>query len=81
MKGKAIHIIQSYLNEDPCPFHLVRSHPKEEKQKVNPFVKHHCEVCQKYIIGDNEMKIHLNSNKHKKVLQKRKLEEMTKADN
>ncbi|KAI8426532.1 hypothetical protein MSG28_005335 [Choristoneura fumiferana] len=79
VKGKAIHIIQSYLNQDPCPFYLARSRPKEDEAKPNPFGKHHCEVCQKIIIGDNEMKIHLNSNKHKKTLQRRKLEENTET--
>ncbi|XP_063382751.1 tRNA dimethylallyltransferase [Cydia fagiglandana] len=80
VKEKAIDIIESYLNGTPCKYEPLTSETKEAKKDINPFSNNYCEVCKRILIGDKEYGIHLNSNKHMKVLKKRKLEEKKKLE-
>lgn len=68
MKNKAIKIVESFCKAVPCEFEPLKSCIDEEKKTIDGNSSNFCEVCQRIIIGDNTYKIHLNSNKHKKVL-------------
>ncbi|KAI5644160.1 IPP transferase domain-containing protein [Phthorimaea operculella] len=70
VKNKAIHIIESFLNDQPCKYEAIQPRAKEEKRKINSKSANYCEVCKRLILGDKEYQIHLQSNKHAKVLKK-----------
>lgn len=77
VKKKAIHIVESYLNETPCEFKPLTSEIDEVKKSVDGNSYNHCDVCNRIFIGDNVYAIHLKSIRHNKVLKKKKhLEEL-----
>ncbi|XP_049874589.1 tRNA dimethylallyltransferase [Pectinophora gossypiella] len=72
VKNKAIKIIESFLNETPCEYEPVESKNREEVKGINTKSSNFCEVCNRLIIGDKQYGIHLRSNRHMKVLKKKK---------
>lgn len=70
VKNKAIRIIESYCNAVPCEYEPLESCIDEEKKTIDGNSSNYCEICKRIIIGDKTYKIHLNSNKHNKVLKK-----------
>ncbi|PZC80599.1 hypothetical protein B5X24_HaOG214417 [Helicoverpa armigera] len=78
VKSKAIHIIESYLNESPCDFQPLKSNIDDALREADGNSHNFCEVCNRIIIGDNTYAIHLKSFRHKKVLKKKRQEEERK---
>lgn len=79
VKNKAIHIVESHLNETPCNFEPLKSEIDELKRGIDGNSHNHCDVCNRIFIGDNVYAIHLKSIRHNKVLKKKKrLEEQRK---
>ncbi|CAH0694336.1 unnamed protein product [Spodoptera exigua] len=72
VKNKAIHIIESYINEEPCNFDPIKSVIDDVKKGMDGNSHNYCEVCKRIFIGDNVYAIHLESFRHKKVLKKMK---------
>ncbi|CAG9560927.1 unnamed protein product [Danaus chrysippus] len=68
VKNKAIVIIESFINGSPCEYESLTSNATEDIKKLNRHSSNYCEICERLIIGDKEFAIHLNSNRHKKVL-------------
>lgn len=75
VKNKAIKILESFLNDSPSEYTPLKSNLDEEKKRINGNSSNYCEICNRLIMGDKEFGIHLNSNRHMKVLKKKKLEE------
>lgn len=75
VKNKAIHIIDSYLNESPCQYEPLKSTMDDEKRKLNTTSHNFCEICERIILGDKEYSVHLKSNRHMKIVKKKKLHE------
>lgn len=72
VKNKAIHILESHLNETPCDFEPLKSEIDELKKGSDGNSHNFCDVCNRIFIGDNVYAIHLKSIRHKKVLKKKK---------
>ncbi|XP_022830475.1 tRNA dimethylallyltransferase-like [Spodoptera litura] len=72
VKNKAIHIVESYVNEKPCEYTPVKSVIDDVKKGIDGNSHNYCEVCKRIFIGDNVYAIHLESFRHKKVLKKMK---------
>ncbi|CAK1550654.1 unnamed protein product [Leptosia nina] len=68
---KAIDIIESSIANTPCKYESLTPKLHEEKSNIDGHSSNYCEVCERLIIGDKEYKIHLSSNRHKKVLKKK----------
>ncbi|KAJ2944141.1 hypothetical protein O0L34_g18112 [Tuta absoluta] len=79
VKNKAIHIIESFLNDQPCKYEAAQPRSKEKKY-IDSKSANYCEICKRLILGDKEFQIHLQSNRHAKVLKKNKLAESRKGD-
>ncbi|RVE45594.1 hypothetical protein evm_009791 [Chilo suppressalis] len=76
VKKKAVHIIDSYIKGKACDFEPLKCTVDEEKKNIDGNSRNYCEVCNRLILGDRTYEIHLQSNRHKKVLKlKKKLEE------
>ncbi|XP_047027268.1 tRNA dimethylallyltransferase [Helicoverpa zea] len=80
VKSKAIHIIESYLNESPCDFQPLKPDIDDALREADGNSHNFCEVCNRIIIGDNTYAIHLKSFRHKKVLKKKRQEEERKKN-
>ncbi|CAL7940787.1 unnamed protein product [Xylocopa violacea] len=52
----------------------------QEYIKNNDKKRHYCDVCDRIFVGKFQWDIHLDSNKHKKVLKKKKIEERKKTE-
>lgn len=72
VKNKAIAIIESFINGSPCEIKPLDPSIKEGEKKIDGLSHNYCKVCQRLIIGDKEYAIHLNSNRHMKVIKKNK---------
>lgn len=72
VRKKAIKIIESYLKNSKCDYESIKPRIDEEKKHIDGNSSNFCEICQRIIIGDKTFKIHLQSNKHKKMLNKLK---------
>lgn len=73
VKNKAIHIIESYLNDTQSEFEPLHSNIDDSKREMDGNSHNYCDVCNRIFIGDNVFAIHLNSFRHKKVLKKKSL--------
>ncbi|XP_026733262.1 tRNA dimethylallyltransferase [Trichoplusia ni] len=73
VKNKAIHIIESYLNDTQSEFEPLHSNIDDSKREMDRNSHNYCDVCNRIFIGDNVYAIHLNSFRHKKVLKKKNL--------
>ncbi|XP_041986778.1 tRNA dimethylallyltransferase [Aricia agestis] len=71
VKNKAIEIVENYLLDSPCQYKPLVSNISEEKKSCNSHSSNYCQVCERLFVGDDIYAIHLNSNKHKKVLKKK----------
>lgn len=81
VQNKAIHILESYINETTCNYEPITSEIDEQKKKIDGNSYNYCDVCERVIIGDNVYRIHLNSYRHKKVFKKKKrTEEKQKSE-
>ncbi|KAJ8716326.1 hypothetical protein PYW08_013611 [Mythimna loreyi] len=79
VKNKAIHIIESHINESACNFKPLTSEIDEIKKGIDGNSHNYCDVCKRIFIGDNVYAIHLKSIRHNKVLKKKKrIEELKK---
>lgn len=80
VKNKAILIIESFINGAPIEIKPLDPDVKEGLKTIDVLSHNYCEVCQRLIIGDKQYAIHLNSNRHMKVIKKNKKssEEATK---
>lgn len=72
VKNKATHIIETYLYNTTCIFKPLQPNVPEEKKNADGNSYNYCEVCERIFIGDNVYAIHLNSNRHMKVLKLKK---------
>lgn len=77
-----MEIIESYINDVPCPHEPLKRNVDDEKQNIDGHSNNYCEVCERLIIGDKEFSIHMNSFKHMRVLKKKKklLEQKSKKE-
>lgn len=73
VKNKAIHIIESFLNQTNCEFEPLKPEIGEEKRKIDGNSYNYCDVCQRVLLGDQVYAIHMRSIRHIKVLKKKKL--------
>lgn len=71
VKNKAIIVIESFINGVPSEIKPLVPSVKDLK-KIDGLSHNYCKVCQRLIIGDKEYAIHLNSNRHMKVMKKNK---------
>lgn len=71
VKNKAIHIIESYLNNSPCKYEPIKPVINEEKMKMDVASRNFCTVCNRLFLGDKVYEIHLKSFRHMKVLKKK----------
>ncbi|CAB3259587.1 unnamed protein product [Arctia plantaginis] len=72
VKSKAIEIIESFLNESPCPIEPLKSEISEEKRNIDGNSYNYCDVCNRVLLGDDIYAIHLKSFRHMRVLKKKK---------
>lgn len=72
VKNKAIEIIDSFLNESPCPFEPLKSEISEEKRNSDGNSYNYCGVCNRVLLGDDIYAIHLKSHRHMRALKKKK---------
>lgn len=80
VSNKAIEIIENHLNGSSSRYEPIRTEIEEEKKNIDGNSRNYCAVCDRLIIGDKTYKIHLNSNRHMKVVKiKRKLEKQEAA--
>lgn len=72
VKNKAIVAIESFINGTPSEIKPLNPNKKDGLKKYDGHSHNYCNVCQRLIIGDKEYAIHLNSNRHMKVMKKKK---------
>lgn len=72
VKNKAIVIIESFINGSQCEIKPLDPKVKDEVKKIDGLSHNYCKICQRLIIGDKVYAIHLNSNKHMKMMKKNK---------
>lgn len=72
VKNKAIVIIESFINGAPSEIKPLNPNVKEEEKKMDRHSNNYCKVCQRLIIGDKQYGIHLNSNRHMKMMKRNK---------
>lgn len=78
--SKAEHIIQSYIDNVKSSVKPAekRKHPANH---LNMHVTHLCDVCNRRFVGDLDYNIHLNSQIHRKSLDKKRKLAATKLNN
>ncbi|KAL4706215.1 hypothetical protein ACJJTC_018399 [Scirpophaga incertulas] len=79
VKTKAIHIIESFLNDIPCNYEPLKPDIDEEKINKDGNSRNFCSVCERLILGDEAYQIHLRSFRHSKVLNMKKKKESKKT--
>ncbi|KAG7296292.1 hypothetical protein JYU34_021422, partial [Plutella xylostella] len=80
VREKAIHIVESFLNGEECRFQPLKSQVDDERKNDDENSYNYCNVCERIIIGDRTYRIHMKSNKHKKVLKKKNEEAKKNQD-
>lgn len=68
VKNKAIHIVETFINKTKCQYEPLKSNISQEKTNINVHSSNYCDICERLIIGDREIVIHMNSHKHKRAL-------------
>lgn len=80
VSSPAYRIVESFINKTKCPIEPL---PKQDKESIPNVMEEtfKCETCDKILVGTRQWQIHMNSNKHKKVVQskKRSMEKEKKA--
>ncbi|KAF7265879.1 hypothetical protein GWI33_020626 [Rhynchophorus ferrugineus] len=68
----AVKIVNSFITGDPCD---IQPLPKGDVISVSNATDDTftCEVCNRVFVGDKQWQVHLNSNKHKKIKNKKSM--------
>lgn len=71
VSSPACRILESFINKTKCPIEPL---PKQDKESIPNTMEEtfKCETCDKILVGTRQWQIHMNSNKHKRVLQSKK---------
>lgn len=71
VSSPACRIVESFINKTKCPIEPL---PKQDKESIPNTMEEtfKCETCDKILVGTRQWQIHMNSNKHKRVLQSKK---------
>lgn len=75
VQNKAIDIVECFLEGKSSQHERLQSTADELTKTLDVNSHNYCDVCQRIIIGDKTYRIHLESNKHKKMLKKQKKEQ------
>lgn len=74
--GRAIDVVQSYI-ENRSPQLMPLEKHESLRAGLNEEVANVCEICNRHFVGEFQWKIHLKSNKHKRVIEKHKKTKQT----